>query len=78
MFGLDGRSLLKNVIGHWAVHFQSNEDRIWKRVDLSETVETIKSSKADIMGVCEILSGHQRKFRSRLKKIGYNHVWVIS
>ena len=31
MFGLDGRSFLSNLFGHWAVHFQSNPKKMWKR-----------------------------------------------
>ena len=36
MFAMNGRSLFSNLIGHWAVHFQSKREReftqeqIWK------------------------------------------------
>jgi hypothetical protein len=33
MFGLDGRSFWKNMIGHWAIHYQSNFEKITKRIN---------------------------------------------
>ena len=57
MFGLDGRSFLSNLFGHWAVHFQSNSNQIWKRINLDRTIEIIKESRADVIGICEVLEG---------------------
>ena len=61
MFGLDGRSLLSNVLGHWAVHFQKDVRRINNKVELLETKNILEESDADICGVCEILEGQEKR-----------------
>ena len=74
MFGLNGKSLFSNILGHWAIHFQSNPKQIWKRINLERTIEIIKKSKADVVGVCEILEGQHEDFKKMLNKIGYKYV----
>lgn len=75
MFGLDGRSLLSNLLGHWAIHFQSNIKRIHDRVNFDRTINIIKKSNADIIGICEVLEGQHEYFKELLNKIGYR--WVF-
>lgn len=77
MFGLDGRSFLKNIAGHWAIHFQSNLSQILKRINLKRTIEVIKKSNADIIGICEVLEENQEEFRRLLGEIGYKWVYFI-
>ena len=75
MFGLDGRSLFSYLRGHWAVHFQSNPNKIWKLARLDKTIEIVKRADADIIGICEILEGQQDKLKKELMKIGYNRIY---
>jgi endonuclease/exonuclease/phosphatase family metal-dependent hydrolase len=75
MFGLDGRSFYSNIIGHWAIHFQSNLNRIIKRIDLKRTTEIIKRSNADIIGICEVLEGQHEEFKTMLGNLGYKWVY---
>lgn len=75
MFGLDGRRFLKNLAGHWAVHFQSNEERIWERTDLRRTINILKESDADIIGICEVLDKQQTELRGLLGNLGYNSIY---
>jgi endonuclease/exonuclease/phosphatase family metal-dependent hydrolase len=77
MFGLDGRSFWKNMIGHWAIHYQSNFEKITKRINFDSTLETVKKSRADVIGVCELLSSQCDEFREGLFKLGYKHVIFI-
>jgi len=60
MFGLNGRSLISYLVGHWAVHFQGSIKKAWKRVNVDRTVDLIKKSKADIIGIAEVLEGRER------------------
>jgi hypothetical protein len=73
MFGLEGKSFWKNLLGHWAVHYQSNEKEIWKRTDLDRTIKIIQKVNPDIIGICEILCSQQKELKFKLKKIGYNY-----
>lgn len=75
MFGLNGRSFLETVYGHYLVHFQNDSSNIWKRTDLSKTVEIIKKSRADVIGICEILQGQEKELARKLKKIGYKWIY---
>ena len=75
MFGLNGKSFFSNIMGHWAVHFQSNPHQIWKRNNLGRTMEILKESNADVIGICEVLEGQQEQMREMLMKLGYNHIY---
>jgi endonuclease/exonuclease/phosphatase family metal-dependent hydrolase len=75
MFGLDGRRFFSNLVGHWAIHFQGNENEIWKRVDLEITITIIKKSNADIIGICEVLEAQYEQFKKMLNEIGYKWVY---
>jgi endonuclease/exonuclease/phosphatase family metal-dependent hydrolase len=73
MFALNGRPLFGNLLGHLAVHFQSNEKKVWNKTDLSRTLEIIEKSNADIIGIAEILEGQEKELEEKLKKLGYNY-----
>jgi len=75
MFGLDGRKLFSNLMGHWAVHFQSNFHQILKRINFERTIEIIKKSKADVIGICEVLEGQHENFKKMLEEIGYKWIY---
>lgn len=75
MFGLDGRSLFSNFIGHYLIHFQNNINKIWERTNIGNTIDIIKNSKADIIGICEILQGQEKELKKGLKKAGYRYVY---
>jgi len=72
MFGLNGKSLFGNVIGHWAVHYQENPLKVSSRQDLGATVDTIVSSDADIVGINEILEGQEEELKRLLSDKSYN------
>lgn len=75
MYGLDGRSFWANLIGHWAIHFQADLDKVWARADLRDTIKIIKKVEADIFGVIEILEGQEDEIVRGLKKIGYKYFY---
>ena len=75
MFGMDGRTLFGNLLGHWAVHYQKNIKKVWKRTDISKTIKTIKKADADILGVIELLEGQEKKMIQALKKLGYKYFY---
>ena len=75
MFGLDGRSFFKNLIGHYYVHFQKNSEKAFKKMDLDKTFEIIKNAKADILGICEIYEGTEKEIIKGLKKLGYEYFY---
>lgn len=72
MFGMNGNSVFSNVLSHWAVHFQKNVGKIHKKAKLMPTIKIIKKSKADIIGICEVLEGQEEKLEKELEKIGYS------
>ncbi len=72
MFGLNGKSFWANVLGHWAVHYQANANKIWKKTNLDETIKIISKSNADIIGIVEVLEGQEDYLKKELKKLGYN------
>jgi endonuclease/exonuclease/phosphatase (EEP) superfamily protein YafD len=75
MFALNGKSLFGNLLGHWAVHFQSNKKRILQRTDLKRTLEAIKQSNADIVGIAEVLDFQEDKLKRGLNDLGYGYVF---
>lgn len=76
MFGLNGRGFWGNLIGHWAVHYQKNPKQIWKRADISETIDTVAQSEADIVGIVEVLEGQEERLKRMLNKKGYNFFYI--
>lgn len=75
MFALDGKNLFSNIAGHWAVHYQSDTEKIWKRTDINRTIKIIKKSRADVVGICEILQGQEKELARKLKRIGYRWIY---
>ncbi|MBU2577187.1 MAG: endonuclease/exonuclease/phosphatase family protein [Nanoarchaeota archaeon] len=75
MFALNGNSFWATVMGHWAVHYQANPKEVWARTDISKTAETIAESKADIIGVIEVLEGQEKELIKKLRKIGYKYFY---
>jgi len=76
MFGLNGRKLSPFLIGHWAVHYQANPEKIWKRANLSKTIDIIDKSKADVIGVVEVLEGQEEELKNGLREKGYNYFYL--
>jgi len=75
MFGIDGRKLSSFLLGHWAVHFQGNERLIWRMVDINRTIDVVKKSGADIIGIAEVLEGEEEELEKGLKKLGYKYIF---
>lgn len=75
MFGLNGRSFWKNVVGHWAVHYQKDEKKVFARTDLVENIILIKKSNADLIGICEIYEGQENELSKGLNKLGYKYLY---
>jgi endonuclease/exonuclease/phosphatase family metal-dependent hydrolase len=74
MYSLNGKSLLDNITGHWAVHYQGNVGQIRKRTNIDRTIEIIKKSEADIIGICEIIEGQEKELTDKLLEGGYANV----
>jgi endonuclease/exonuclease/phosphatase family metal-dependent hydrolase len=75
MFALDGRRFFSNIFGHWAVHFQNNEGLIWKMTDLKRIVQIVQKSKADVIGICEVLEKQQAELKEMMNSIGYRYIY---
>ena len=75
MFGLNGNSFWGNLIGHWAVHFQGNPEKVWKRADIFRTISLVKKVRADVIGLCEIYEGKEEEICKELRKLGYNYFY---
>jgi len=75
MFGLDGRSFLKNVIGHYYVHYQKDSGKVLSRICLDETLNLVKNSNADVLGLCEIYEGTEKKIEEKLRSFGYKYIY---
>ncbi len=75
MFGFDGRSLYTFLRDHKTIHFNKTPDMAYVRSEISRTIDIIKKSKAEIVGICEILEGQEEKLRKLLKEIGYKYVF---
>lgn len=76
MFGLNGNSLWKSLIGHWAVHFQANPKKVWKRTKILGTLNTISQANPDVIGVVEVLEGQEKELKQNLRKLGYNFFYI--
>jgi len=75
MFGLDGRSLFPNVLGHYFLHYQKDPKKVFSRTSLSSTFEIIEKSEADIIGLCEVYEGQENEIKKGLKKLGYKYFY---
>lgn len=75
MFGLNGRSFLSILVGHWAVHYQKYAGKIWRRTKLSPTIDTVSESNADVIGVIEVLEGQEEELLEELGKLGYRYFY---
>jgi len=74
MFGLNGENLFSFLTGHWKVHFQ----RLFRKnisANLGKTIEIINKSKADVIGIAEVLEGQEKELTEELSDLGYNYVF---
>ena len=76
MFALNGNSFWKTVIGHWAVHYQKNPKKIWKRTDISKTLDIISKSRAEIIGIVEVLEGQEKELINGLRGLEYKYFYL--
>jgi len=76
MFGLNGKSFWSNLVGHWAVHYQADPKKVWKRTDISKTIDAVQKSKADIIGIVEVLEGQEEELKKELKEKGYSNFYL--
>jgi hypothetical protein len=74
MFALDGSGFWSNVLGHWAVHFQNDDEIVTKWSDLGWTGTAVRDSKSDIVGLAEILEGQEEEIRGILKGLDYDYI----
>ena len=75
MFAFNGKSFFSNLAAHWTVHFQSKKEKVWEKMNIGRTLEIVKKSNADIIGICEIVEGQEKELKIGLKKLGYNYVY---
>ncbi len=73
MFGVDGTRLRSMLLGHFDVHFRSDPQLIYSRTSLQDTLRTISLSRADVVGICEILNGQKEQIREGLLQRGYTY-----
>lgn len=73
MFGCNGRSLLELIYVH-LLHATQNYNPIEKFTAISKTIQTAIKSKAEVIGISEILGEKQREeIKEGLKKEGFTH-----
>jgi endonuclease/exonuclease/phosphatase (EEP) superfamily protein YafD len=75
MFALNGESILSHLRGHIAIHYQKNPERAYEKANLDQTIDLVRASQPDIIGICEILEGQEKELQSKFKKVGYNYVY---
>jgi endonuclease/exonuclease/phosphatase family metal-dependent hydrolase len=75
MFGLNGRKLFSNIIGHYSVHFRNNRKKILKRMDINRTVEVVRKIDADVIGIAEVLEHQECDLRENLQRMGYKSIY---
>jgi len=75
MFGMNGQNLFSLLKGHWLVHFQRFRRERNVKANLEKTVEILKESNADVVGISEVLEGQEEKLTERLKRLGYDYVF---
>ena len=75
MFGMNGKSFFSNLLGHWAVHYQSKRERVYSKTNLERTIKIIRKANVDIVGVCEVLEGQEKELKEDLEKLGYKMVY---
>jgi len=75
MFGLNGKYFFSTLIGHWAVHYQKNPEKIWRRANISNTTSTLLKPEADILGIIEVLEGQEEEIKGQLRDKGYNYFY---
>jgi len=76
MFGLNGRSLISNITGHYLVHWQKDPKKVHKIANLEETINMVEKPNADILGICEIYEGQEKELCNGLKKLGYEYFYL--
>jgi len=75
MFGLDGRSFFKNIMGHYYIHYQKDSKKVLSRINFNENLDLIEKSDADIIGICEIYGGTEKKIVKDLQELGYKYIY---
>lgn len=75
MYALNGKSAISNILSHYTINLQGDDDKIKKKTEIGRTVKIIKKSKADIIGIMEILDGQEEELKKKLGEIGYNYIY---
>jgi endonuclease/exonuclease/phosphatase family metal-dependent hydrolase len=75
MFGLNGNSFFSTLAGHYFVHFQKDQEKVFARVDLGKNIRLVERSNADMVGICEIYEGQEDEISERLKRLGYKYFY---
>lgn len=75
MFGLHGKNPISHIVGHWVMHFQADYNKIFRRTNLNKTLDAVKKSKADIIGLCEVIQGQENEISNGLIEMGYKYIF---
>ena len=75
MFGLNGRNLVSALKGNLSMYSPLNPKDEISGADINRTIEVITASKADVIGICEILEGQEKELKDKLFDLGYKHVY---
>ena len=73
MFGLNGRNLVSALKGNLDAYSPLNSGEVTSKADVSRTIEVILNSKADIIGICEVLEGQEHELKEKLSEVGYKY-----
>lgn len=73
MFAMDGSKLSSFAVAHWAVHLQSRPKRAWRLADVKRILSALERSRAEVVGIAEIVKGQEAELKDRLELLGYKY-----
>lgn len=74
MFALDGTGLISVIGSYLRVNFAYKPSKVYSKAVIDRTTELVEDSRADIVGISEILNGQQDEFTKDFKEKGFNFI----
>lgn len=78
MFGFNGRDLVSALKGTIRVHYSTDPEKVCSKANIGKTIEVVAASKADVIGICEILEGQEEELKQKLSSLGYKYIYFES
>lgn len=78
MYGGNGQDLGQAFIAHYHLHFGKDPKKVLEKsnLDITDTLEMISGSNADVFGLCEVVGEEQaEKFKAHFESLGYKSVY---